>query len=79
MTLPTRVLCRADGANLVTVGLDGGDWRDGRLRVGDPKRFAVLDLDPDASALKLDRYLWTAPRLIGQQAKGEPAMRHRRR
>jgi hypothetical protein len=72
LTLPTRVRCRADGENLVTVGLEGGDWRDGRLLVGDPERFTVLDLDPDASALKLDRYLWTAPRLIAQEEKGEP-------
>jgi hypothetical protein len=71
-TLPTRVLCRAIGDNLVTVGRDGGDWRDGRLRLGDTARFTTLDLDPDASALKLDRYLWTAPRLSAQHAKGEP-------
>lgn len=72
LTLPTRVLCRDVGDNLVTVGADGGDWRDGRLRAGDPERFTLLDLDPDASALKLDRFLWTAPRLVGQQDKGEP-------
>ena len=71
-TLTTRVRCRAVGDNLVTIGLDGGDWRDGALRIGDTKRYAVLDLDPDASALKLDRYLWTAPRLVGLHAKGEP-------
>ena len=73
LTLPTRVLCRAVGDDLVTVGLDGGDWRDGRLRLGDAERFTVLDLDPDASALKLDRYLWTAPRLVAQENKEEPA------
>jgi hypothetical protein len=71
-TLPTRVRCRAVGNNLVTVGLDGGDWRDGALRIGDTKRYGVLDLDPDASALKLDRFLWTAPRLISLHKKGEP-------
>lgn len=72
LTLPTRVLVRDVGDNLLTVGADGGDWRDGRLRVGEPERFTVLDLDPDASALKLDRFLWTAPRLLAQQDKGEP-------
>lgn len=73
LTLTTSVRCRVSGENLVTVGEDGGDWRDGRLRLGDEQRYAVLDLDADASALKLERFLWTAPRLIGQEAKGEPA------
>lgn len=73
LTLPTRILCRVSGENLVTVGQDGGDWRDGRLRLGDDQRFTVLDLDADASALKLERFVWTAPRLIEQEAKGEPA------
>ena len=72
LTLPTRVLCKAVGDNLVTVGLDGGDWRDGRLRIGDEQRFAVQDLDPDASALKLDRFLWTTPRLMRLEEQGEP-------
>jgi hypothetical protein len=72
-TLPTRVRCRAIGDTFVTVGRDGGDWRDGALRIGDTKRYSVLDLDPDASALKLDRFLWTAPRLVALDAKGEPA------
>jgi len=73
LTLRTRVRCRAVGDNLVTIGLDGGDWRDGALRIGDTKRYNVLDLDPDASALKLDRYLWTTPRLVALNDKSEPA------
>jgi hypothetical protein len=71
-TLPTRVRCQAFRDVLVTVGRDGGDWIDGALKIGDTKRYKVLDLDPDASALKLDRYLWTAPRLVAQHEKGEP-------
>ncbi|MBA3246193.1 MAG: hypothetical protein H0T61_13600, partial [Actinobacteria bacterium] len=73
LTLPTRVRCRAAGKTLVTIGLDGGDWHDGRLRLGDSERFSMLDLDPDASALKLDRFLWTVPRLSSQESSGEPA------
>ncbi|MFO0575521.1 MAG: hypothetical protein U1A78_16120 [Polyangia bacterium] len=52
---------------------ESSDLRDGRLRLGDEARFAVLDLDPDASATKLDRFLWTLPRLLLQERKGEPA------
>lgn len=67
-----RTLCKVAGSALVTVPA-GEDIRDGRLRLGDEKRFSVLDLDPDASALKLDRFLWTLPRLTTLAEKREPA------
>lgn len=67
-----RTLCKVAGRALVAVPA-GQDLRDGRLRLGDEQRFAVLDLDPDASALKLDRFLWTLPRLALLESKKEPA------
>lgn len=68
---PAKTLVKTAGRALVTVPA-GQDIRDGRLRLGDETRFAVLDLDPDASALKLDRFLWTLPRLALLEQKGEP-------
>lgn len=67
----TRTLCRVVGDGLVTVTRTE-DWSDERLRVGDTERFALLDMDPDGTALKLDRYLWTIPRLLAIEENGDP-------
>ena len=48
------------------------EWHHGRLRLGDTERFAVLDMDPDGSALKLDRFVWTLPRLLAVEQNGDP-------
>jgi len=48
------------------------DYAWGMLRVGDEATFTVLDLDPDASALALERYLRTVPRLLAAEANGDP-------
>ena len=48
------------------------DWHHGRLRLGDTERFEVLDIDPDGSALKLDRFVWTLPRLVTVEKNGDP-------
>ena len=50
----------------------GEDWLAGRLRLGDPDRFATLILDGDGSALKLDRFLWSLPRMMRIEANGDP-------
>lgn len=68
---PTRVRCEAVGDALVT-SAETSDWRHGRLRVGDTERFAVMDMDPDGTALKLDRFVWTLPRLLAIEANGDP-------
>jgi hypothetical protein len=60
-----------DGSNLLTVPVTD-DWQDGALKLGDAKRFAVLILDADGSALKLDRFLWTLPRLLWVEFNGDP-------
>ncbi len=69
---PTRVRCGSAGDALVVLPRTE-DWSDGMLRVGDGSRFAVLDMDPDGTALKLERYLWTIPRLLQMEDNGDPA------
>ena len=68
----TRTLCRAVGDDLVTVGATD-EWADGLARLGDERRFAVLDLEADGTALKLERFLWTLPRLEQVAADDAPA------
>ena len=58
----TRTRCRAVSDDLVTVA-ETGDWIDGLARLGDEERFALLDLEADGAAIKLERFLWTLPRL----------------
>ena len=48
------------------------DWNDGALRLGAEDLFTVLDLDPDASALGMERYLRTLPGLLAAEANGDP-------
>ncbi len=60
-----------DGSNLLTIPATD-DWQVGGLRLGDAQRFGVLILDADGSALKLDRFLWTLPRLLSVEFNGDP-------
>jgi hypothetical protein len=48
------------------------EWADERLRLGDSSTFGLLDVDPDGAALKLDRYLWSFPRLLAVEKNGDP-------
>lgn len=48
-------------------------WADGALTLGDTDRFDVVDLDPDGSAIKAERFLTTIPRLALAQAEKTPA------
>jgi hypothetical protein len=66
----TRVDATADGA-LVTVPATS-DWVAGALALGDTDRFAVLDIDPDGTALKTEQYLRVLARLLERQANREP-------
>jgi hypothetical protein len=71
------VTCQVDGERFTTRSATG-DYVHGALRLGDEDRFQVLDLDPDASALKLERFVRTLPRLLwsalnGDDAQGAPA------
>ena len=49
-----------------------GDWINGRLALGDPKRFSVLAMDTDGGALKLERYLRSLPRMYAMAANNDP-------
>jgi hypothetical protein len=67
----TRTRCRVAGDDLVTVPASE-DWVEERLRLGDTELFALLDMDPDGTALKVDRFLWTIPRLLAIEANDDP-------
>ena len=66
-----RTACRVVGETF-TATPSSGDWELGMLKVGDEDRFTVLDLDPDASALKLEQYTRTLPRLAASEGNGDP-------
>lgn len=48
------------------------EWQDGRLALGDTDRFRVLDVDPDGSALKTERFVMSLPRMLKVQANNDP-------
>lgn len=48
-----------------------GDYELGMLKVGDEERYTVLDLDPDATALKLEQYLRQFPRFVAAANNGD--------
>ena len=67
--------CTTTG-HVFTAGSSSGRWSAGMLRLGDESQFTVLELDPDASALKLEQYLRTVPRLLaleGNASQGSSA------
>lgn len=66
-----RVRCQTHGTRFTAVS-SSEDYVHGALRVGDPDRFRLLSLDPDASALKLERFLRIIPRLKGLADNKEP-------
>jgi hypothetical protein len=65
-----RTACRVLGQTF-TATSTSGDYELGMLRLGDETRFTVLDLDPDASALKLEQYVRTLPRLAAAERNGD--------
>ena len=65
----TRTRVQIDGKNLVTRE-SSADWERARLRIGDVEKFKLLDLDPDGSAIKFDRYFWSFPRLLINEDNG---------
>ncbi|MDQ3987426.1 MAG: hypothetical protein M3280_13130 [Actinomycetota bacterium] len=67
----SRTRCQVAGDDLITVPRTA-DWLGGRLRLGDSELFSLLDVDPDGTALKLDRYVWSIPRLMGVEENEDP-------
>ncbi|MEJ7561299.1 MAG: hypothetical protein WKF45_02105, partial [Ilumatobacteraceae bacterium] len=70
-TLPTRVSCQLDGDVFGTVARTT-DWHGGLLRLGDESRYRVLDLDPDAAGLKLERFVVSLPRMADVEFNADP-------
>lgn len=68
---PPRTWCESDGERFQAVSTNA--WSGGALPLGDPDRFVVLDLDPDASGLKLEQHLRTLPRTLASELNGDPA------
>ena len=52
---------------------DPAIWADGALTLGDSAIFDVVDVDPDGSAIKAERFLTTLPRLARAQRQSMPA------
>ncbi len=52
---------------------DPAIWADGALTLGDQSIFDVVDVDPDGSAIKAERFLTTVPRLAIAQFQKTPA------
>ncbi len=65
-----RTACKALGGTFTAVS-SSGDYDLGMLRLADEGRFTVLDLDPDASALKLEQFVRTMPRLAAAALNGD--------
>ena len=65
-----RVACEVAGRSFTATSASG-DYVRGMLQLGDGESFTVLDLDPDASALKLEQYVRTLPRLLATETNGD--------
>ena len=65
-----RTSCQVVGQTF-TVRSSTDDYDLGMLRLGDESRFVVLDLDPDATALKLEQYARQVPRLAAAAGNGD--------
>ncbi|MEV0354934.1 hypothetical protein AB0H71_02625 [Nocardia sp. NPDC050697] len=64
--------CLVDGQRFLAAP-DTDAWSSGFLTVGRPDRFRVLDLDPDASGLKLEQLLRGTVRSVATELNGDPA------
>lgn len=65
-----RISCEVSGNSFTAVS-STGDYAHGLLRIGDEQTFVVLDLDPDASALKLEQYVRTLPGMAAAETNGD--------
>ncbi len=69
--VPPRTRCVSDGDAFCATASDR--WSGGALPLGDPERYVVLDLDPDASALGLEQHLRALPRALASELNGDAA------
>jgi len=62
--------CETTGRAFFAVSATG-DYEGPLLRLGDEDLFRVLDLDPDASALKMEQYVRSVPRMLATETNGD--------
>ncbi len=62
--------CEVVGTGFYAVASSGETSR-GMVRLGDEGVYRVLDLDPDASALKLEQYVRNVPRMMAVEINGD--------
>lgn len=67
---PPRTWCEASRGHFRAVSSSA--WTAGALPLGSDA-YTVLDLDPDASALKLEQHVRDLPRLLAAELNGDPA------
>ena len=65
-----RVACEVAGTAFFATSTTG-DYTGPLLRLGDEERFVVLDLDPDAAALKLEQFARNVPRVLASETNGD--------
>ena len=70
--LSPKTLCVAEGDRFLARAKDINRWTAGRLRLGDPQRYRVMDLDPDAGALSLEQLCRSAVRALAVELNGDP-------
>lgn len=70
ITTQPRVSCQLAGGTFTAVST--GDYHQAMLRLGDEDLYTLLDLDPDASGLKLEQYVRNIPRMAAVEANGDP-------
>lgn len=66
-----RTACQVVGETF-TAPSSSGDYDLGMLRIGDEARYTVMDLDPDATALKLEQYARSLPRIVASANNSDP-------
>ena len=66
-----RTSCQVVGETF-TAKSSSSDYELGMLRIGDETRYTVMDLDPDATALKLEQYARQVPRIVAAGNNGDP-------
>ena len=67
-----RNAMRTEGDRFLARAKDINRWTAGRLRLGDPQRYRVMDLDPDAGALSLEQLCRSAIRALAIELNGDP-------
>ena len=68
--LSPETRCTTVGSRFLAVA-ETNRWRAGRLALGDPARYRVMDLDPDAAGLALEQLLRSVIRALAIEVNGD--------